>query len=529
MNRGIVHFMQTQHARTAGKTSQSEKKHRKFSITTQLRLRSSAEWMRARNTQIYKRFQQAVADVPAYTSFLKKQHFEPTSVRGGKDVTCIPPISKQNYLRAFPWKELITRNGLTEKSLVLTATSGSTGQPFYIPRTDELHDASAVMHKLFLERSGLDPMEPTLVMVCFGMGVWIGGLLTYEAFRRASATDWPLTVITPGVSKKEIFDTLERIGPAYTQLILCGYPPFIKDLLDDGASQGIRWRKWDMRIVCAAEAFSERFRDYLLKKTGMKDPYRSVMNIYGSAELGTMATETPLSILLRRLALNNNSLYRKLFSEAHRLPTLAQFVPDFTAFEAGEDGTVYATAGSVLPFVRYSIGDQGGVFTYDDAQRWCAESGMNLRSEITRAGIADTVTELPFVYLYERADLSTKLYGAIIFPEHVKVGLQDPAFEKVVTGRFTMTTEHDANHNEYLEVNVELQHGVEDDAALREALSASIVKSLSASSGEYQNNRVNMGDRVSPRVVLWQHEDPKYFNPSIKQKWVLKPKDGQAA
>jgi phenylacetate-CoA ligase len=487
-----------------------------------LRTNDSADWLQATSAAILNRFKDAYKNVPAYRHFLERLGVDGSSIRSAKSIEHIPPITKANYLRVHPWDKLSRSGALAKESLILTATSGSTGQPFYIPRTDEVHNASMVFHRLFVERSGLDPAKPTLVVVGFGMGVWIGGILTYEAFRRISEGGWPLTVITPGVNKKEIFEALTHVAPAYEQLILCGYPPFVKDLIDDAPQHGVDFKRWDMRIVCAAEAFSEHFREYLMQKTGMKDPYRSVMNIYGSAELGTMATETPLSILLRRLAVKHEALYRKLFSEAHRLPTLAQFIPDFVSFEAGKGGEVYATSGTALPFIRYDIGDQGGVFTYAEAAQRCAEVGIDLNAEMKKAGIDDTVMELPFVYLYERADLSTKLYGAIIFPEHVKIGLQNPDFEKSITGRFTMTTEHDAKHNEYLEINIELQHGIKDGEPMREAITESVIKSLSASSGEYQNNRVNMGERVTPRLVFWSHEHPKYFNPSIKQKWVLR-------
>jgi phenylacetate-CoA ligase len=492
------------------------------SFIAKLRMNDSADWAAATRTAILNRFKDAYKNVPAYRHFLERLDVDPASIRSVKSIEHIPPITKANYLRVHPWDKLTRSGALAKESLILTATSGSTGQPFYIPRTDEIHNASMVFHRLFIERSGLDPAKPTLVIVGFGMGVWIGGILTYEAFRRISESGWPLTVITPGVNKKEIFEALTHVAPAYEQIILCGYPPFIKDIVDDAPQHGVEWKRWDMRIVCAAEAYSEHFREYLMQKTGMKDPYRSVMNIYGSAELGTMATETPLSILLRRLAVKHEALYRKLFSEAHRLPTLAQFIPDFIAFEAGKNGEVYATGGTPLPFIRYDIGDQGGVFTYADAVQRCAEVGIDLNAEMKNAGIDDTVMELPFVYLYERADLSTKLYGAIIFPEHVKIGLQNPDLEKSITGRFTMTTEHDAKHNEYLEINIELQHGVKDGEPIRAAIVESVIKSLSASSGEYQNNRVNMGERVTPRIVFWPHEHPKYFNPSIKQKWVVR-------
>lgn len=515
-------------SRSSARTHKQKKTYERspsFSVSpsfiAKLRTNESSDWLKATSAAVLKHFKDTYKSVPAYRHFLERLGIDAASIRTAKDIVKIPPITKANYLRVHPWDKLCRTGALAHEPLVLTATSGSTGQPFYIPRTDEIHSAAMVFHRLFVERSGLDSKKPTLVIVGFGMGVWIGGVLTYEAFSRISENGWPLSIITPGVNKKEIFEALTRIAPAYEQIILCGYPPFIKDIIDDAPEHGVEWSRWDMRIVCAAEAFSEYFREHLMQKTGMKDPYRSIMNIYGSAELGTMATETPISILLRRLAIKNEGLYRKLFSKAHRLPTLAQFIPEFVSFEAGVGGEIYATGGTALPFVRYDIGDQGGVFSYADAVEKCKEAGINLPAEVKKAGIADTLMELPFVYLYERADLSTKLYGAIIFPEHVKIGLQNPALEKYITGRFTMSTESDAEHNEYLEINIELQHGVNDGESIRTTLVESVVKSLSASSGEYQNNRVNMGDRVLPRIVFWPHEHPKYFHPGTKQKWVI--------
>jgi phenylacetate-CoA ligase len=495
------------------------------SFIAKLHTNESADWSRATDTFILTRFKDAYENVPAYQRFLKRYRVDAQSIKSPADIERIPPITKVNYLRVHPWEKLCRTGALANDPLVLTATSGSSGLPFYIPRTDDvMYDKSMVFHRLFVDRSGLDPKKPTLVVVAFGMGVWIGGILSYEAFRRISESGWPLSVITPGVNKKEIFEALTHIGPAYEQIILCAYPPLAKDIIDDGADHGVKWKRWDIRIVCAAEAFSEHFREYLMQKIGAKDPYRSIMNVYGSAELGTMATETPLSILLRRLAIKDEKLYKNLFSEAHRLPTLAQFIPDFVSFEAGKGGEIYVTGGTAMPFIRYDIGDLGGVFSFDDAMRKCKEVGVDLDAEIKRARITDTISKLPFVYLYERKDLSTKLYGAIIYPEHVKIGLQNPELEKFITGRFTMTTENDEKHNEYLEINVELLHDVKDGEPIRKALTDSVMVSLSRASGEYLYLMGLVREKVIPRIVFWPHEDPKYFHPGIKQKWVVKSK-----
>ncbi len=484
--------------------------------------KSSAMWNKVIEEHILSIFKNASNKVPAYKTFLQQHSVDVTTIQEVGDIERIPSITKQNYLRTYPWQELCVDGSFAGKSLVLTATSGSTGEPFYIPHADAVRQAHKYFMRQFIEHSGLDSRKSTLVIGCFGMGVWIGGLLTYEAFRRISEDGWPLTVITPGVNKKEIFDALKHVGASYEQLILCGYPPFIKDIIDEGSSHDIEWKRWDMRVVCAAEAFSEKFRDYLIQKTGIKNTYRSVINIYGSAELGTMATETPLTILLRRLAIKNTVLYEKLFKIAHRLPTLVQFVPNIIAFEQDHKGALYATGGTALPFIRYNIGDNGGVFSYDDAVRLCREVGIDLVAEAEQAGIVNTIDELPFVYLYERADLSTKLYGAIVYPEHVKNGLQQPEFDEHTTGRFTMETEHDENHDEFLKIHVELKHGVEEGNVIEKKLVWSIVQSLVEASSEYQYLHSTVCDKVVPRIEFWKHEHPKYFSPTIKQKWVVR-------
>ena len=481
----------------------------------------SASWTRMQADYMLDIFKNAAKHVPAYRSFLREHGMLAKDIKSTDDFLRVPPMSKNNYLRKHSWEDLCLPGALASHPLVLTATSGSTGKPFYFPRTTAIDEQSYIFHKTFLENSGLDPAEPTLVLVAFGMGVWIGGLITYEAFKRISDRDFPLTILTPGVNKKEIYDALREVGPQYTQLILCGYPPFVKDIIDDGPASGINWKQYDMRIVCAAEGFSEDFRQYIIRKTGMKNAYRDIMNIYGSADLGTMATETPISILVRELSLKSPSLFARLFSEATRLPTLAQYIPSFVSFES-VDNRIYCTAGNALPMIRYEIGDHGGVMTFAELKRHFADEGIDLKAEIKKAGIADTISELPFVYIYERADLSTKLYGAIIYPEHVKHGLMHKELEPFVTTKFTMFTKHNEKQDEYLEVNVELKENAVESAELLEKVTECVMQGLMVKSAEHKNTVGAMGDKVRPHIVFWRHAHPEHFSLGAKHKWVKK-------
>ncbi|MBU6431318.1 hypothetical protein KGQ29_03000, partial [Patescibacteria group bacterium] len=210
----------------------------------------------------------------------------------------------------------------------------------------------------------------------------------------------------------------------------------------------------------------------------------------------------------------------------NRLPTFAQFNPEFINFES-VDKNIYCTGNNTIPFVRYEIGDNGGVINFAEADSIFKAYGLDIRKEARRAGFQNMIFELPSVYLYERSDMSTKLYGAIIFPEYVKDGLENPKLANSVTGKFTMFTKHDKKQDEYLEINVELKNGVKAGKVLEKEIKKSINESLLRNSAEHRNNAHMMGEKVSPKIILWLYEHPLYFKGGAKHKWVNKEAPSQ--
>ena len=85
---------------------------------------------------------------------------------------------------------------------MISSTSGSTGEPFYFPRNEQLDWEYSILAEMFLRNSSYNYKEPTLIIVGFGMGVWIRGLLTYKsseiAFQR---WHYPISIITRGINK----------------------------------------------------------------------------------------------------------------------------------------------------------------------------------------------------------------------------------------------------------------------------------------------------------------------------------------
>lgn len=488
-------------------------------IQALLKRQSSDAWMRVGKKRALALFLEAARRVPAYKDWLKKHSIPAARIKTWHDWQQVPMVTKQNYLRQYPLKSLCW-DGTLKRPLVFTATSGSTGEPFYFPRERQILDWQySLILESFLRQSTRGTNGPILVIICFGMGVWIGGLMTYHAFALAAErAGLPVSIITPGINKKEIWQALRELAPQFAETILVGYPPFLKDIVDEAKSERVALKRLPLRFVFAAEAITERFRHYLAEAAGIGNPARDMINIYGSADLGAMAFESGVSVVLKDVLRRRGRLARTLFPSALKWPTVAQFNPLFVQFEAPE-GNILVTGNNTLPLVRYGIGDRGGVWSFTEMQNQCQKAGVNLPGLSRRAGLT-SIPQLPFVYVFERSDFSTKLYGATIYPEHVRLALQHESLHRSVTGKFVLETVYDVRHNQRLDIHVELKNGVKAAKRLERATVERVVKSLLLSNEEYRNNFGSIPKKVTPRIYLRPHEHPAYFKPGIKQRWV---------
>ena len=482
--------------------------------------RKSGYWMRKRETCSLDLFHTAAKQVPAYADFLKINSINPKNILNWKDFQKVPPVNKDNYLRMYKLADLCWGGNLKNPG-VLTATSGSTGEPVYFLRNDNLDWQYSVILESFLKRNKISTTEPTLVVVCFGMGLWIAGIITYKAFELAAQRNhYPLSIITPGINKRDIFNALRNIASQYKQIIFAGYPPFIKDIIDGADELNIDLKKFSIRILFAAEAISEEYRDYVVEKTGISDYNKDIINIYGSADIGAMAFETGLPIWVKRRSIKDNKLFNNVFSPINKTPTLAQFIPDFINFEE-VGGELLLTGDSSVPLIRYAIGDHGGVFSFNELKTKFEKHGINIEAEMKNDGSADLINELPFVYVYERKDLSATFYGLLIYPEWIKPTFFETKIRDLVSGKFVLITRYDVNSNQFLEVNIELKKGVRATDKVEKMILERIVNQLQKVSSEYRELLNNLKEKAYPRLKLWQTEDLTYFTPGIKQKWVL--------
>ncbi len=487
-------------------------------IIQEVKTKKSIFWDNLKKEKTLSLFRLATTQVPAYQNFLKSHKIKIESIKKASDLASLPTTDKKNYLRKYSLCE-VTTNGHLGKPLIFTSTSGSTGDPFYFHRSFELDWQASIIHELFYLQGNYKKDEPVLVVVCFGMGIWIGGLITYQAFHLVQERGYNISLVTPGINKEEIFKSLKNLRASYKNIILVGYPPFIKDILNEGPANGIDWHKFRVRLLFAAETFTESFREHVATLIHSKNPLLDTMNIYGTADLGAMAFETPLAILIRRLCANHKTLSELIFNNIKKTPTLCQYIPSFTAFDTDGENLL-ASGYNSIPLVRYSLGDHGGIYSFDEVVSKFSQTGLDLKREAKMAGIEDFWYELPFVYVYERDDFSIKLYGATIYPEHIREALQSVRLTPYLTGKFTLITKYDRKNNQYMEVNCELKNGHKSSKALNKKVKQLVIKKLLEKNAEYSNNFKSIPKKVEPHIVLWSHEHILYFKPGTKQKWV---------
>ena len=101
----------------------------------------------------------------------------------------------------------------------------------------------------------------TLAVICLALGSWVGGMYTSAACRHLAVKGYPITVVTPGNDVAEILRVVRELAPLFDQVVLAGYPPFVKNVVDVGLAQRIDWPAFRVKLVLAGEVFSEEWRD----------------------------------------------------------------------------------------------------------------------------------------------------------------------------------------------------------------------------------------------------------------------------
>ncbi len=473
-------------------------------------------------------FREVAATVPAYCAFLAERGIDPAAIRTPSDFAGLPLTSKANYLQRHKLADLC-RDGRLEGCDFIAVSSGSTGTPTFWPRSlgDELAIA-ARFEQVFHDSFRADERR-TLAVVCFALGSWVGGMFTAACCRHLAAKGYPITVVTPGSNRDEIWRVVRALAPQFEQTVLLGYPPFLKDAIDGGIAQGLDWRPLGLKLVLAGEVFSEDWRSLVGERSGSTDPCRDSASLYGTADAGVLGNETPLTVCIRRFLAGNPAAARQLFGES-RLPTLVQYDPFSRYFETveGEDGskTLLFSGSNGVPLIRYHIADNGGLVGHADMLRFLADWKFDpvaaLGGDAAAGGRG--LHPLPFAFVFGRSHFTVSYFGANVFPENVSVGLEQPGVSALVTGKFVLQAREGLAAAPHLAIAVELAPGEAESAGAGDPRAAAIADSILAQLLRLNSEFANYTppEYRRPRVSLHPAGDPDWFPPGVKHRYTRK-------
>lgn len=461
-------------------------------------------------------FHRCAKAVPAYQKFLKAHDVSFADISSYSAFRTLPLMNKADYMKAYPLPARCFDGKLSGSDRV-AVSSGSTGQPTFWPRSVKNEMDVAVRFEQVFHDSFRAHERSTLAVVCFALGNWVGGIYTTSCCWHLARKGYPLMVATPGNNKTEILRVVREMSLHFEQTVLLGYPPFVKDVIDAGAAEGIDWKVFSPKLVFAGEVFSEEWRSLIGQRIGSDSPCFDVSSLYGTADGGVLGNETPLSIAIRRWLAEHPDAAHHLFGES-RLPTLVQYDPSSRFFEVHED-TLVVSGESDVPLVRYHIADKGGLLTYDEMWGFLRKQGVKSLNEL---GLNDDFLprNMPFVYIFGRADFTVSFYGANIYPENVTVGLEQTEIMGWVTGKFVLETRDDEDGDKYLHIAVELLPDIAPDETMVSTITTSIRTQLLRLNSEFAN--YTPVEKQLPKITLCSFADPAYFPVGVKHRYTRK-------
>lgn len=363
----------------------------------------------------------------------------------------------------------------------------------------------------------------------------ISGVFTAFCTRSLSQKEYLISQITPGNNPDEIL-RISSLFSLFDQVVLMGYPPFVKMIIDKGNTVSAEyWKPYHLKFVFAGEVFSEEWRSLLAARSHVDDLEKDIVSMYGTADAGVLATETVLSVKLRRFFASNPGISKSFF-KLDRIPSLMQYDPLTRYLEIKQDDNTLAVSALpwtlmgetdeeaakrlALPLEKYAIGDNGGIINFEDMIKF-----VNLNKEvdpISVHSIMDLIESgsryrvLPFVWVFGRKFWTVSLYGANVFVENVMAGLEQPEISEFVTSKFVLSVSGDPDDCRLL-IRIELVTSNIPEK-FKETCGLVIKDQITRLNSEYKNYVPEQ--KQIPEIVLHSTGDLPYFKTGVKHQYI---------
>ncbi|MGM5488196.1 MAG: hypothetical protein ACQESG_04570 [Nanobdellota archaeon] len=440
-------------------------------LLTKLSITSSPlllEWM----THHYARSmaRRCARRVPAYKRFLERNGVK--MPRGAPD--SLPVTTKKNYI--FPSKlSDLCIDGNPKAANLLVKSSGHSGrEQLWAKSNAELAigkvSLAAALDTIF------DLSKPTLAINGYILSSWVTGCSFALMGHESNA------LLNIGPKKQEILEAIKTYRKTYHQIIVLGYPPFIKQLVD--FAQDFRWE--GVHFFVGGEYFPESFRQHIIKKT-----HGRLIGGYGTSDFGIIGgIETEGSIKVRQAAKKNFELFHDLYQDATCNPVLFQLSPSLYATAKNRElhfTTVFPE--TCMPLVNYNLKDRGGVISYKQMRSILRKHDLNIGFDL----------KLPFIFVEGRSTGALKYYAFMIYPENIKQAIyRNPSIAKHTTGNFHLSVDYQP---EQLNLTIELAKGVKKKG-LKQQFQDALDKSLIEINRGYASVREELSTKAKINVML---------------------------
>lgn len=435
-----------------------------------------------------------VKSTPAMKDFYKKNKVNLRKVKSLKSFKeNVPIINKHNYISVYQTEELCVKGRFPPRGM-LYKSSGSSGKPtLWVQSEDETRFYDSFIP--FGMEYAFDTLDKDYIILnCWAFGTWPTAI---EFSLGALKEDLVLNV---GTDLEEALRNIELFGDRY-EMVISGYPPFLKHMIEEGEMRGMNWKKYKLHLLSGGESFVEEWRDFMKEHLW---PHAKVYSSYGSTDKGIgEGIETMLTIAIRNLArvalyylisekkgreLAKNyfgsskhvvpkdkvsarnflyDLFGMDFDKERILPMLFQYDPTVyfnenykrkmpDGREVNEVVTTVLRDNITMPRVRYNIEDEGGVLAFKDVMRLLEKYGYDIQPVLKKLNISQkSIIPLPFLYIKNRSDGTISVDGANIFPEEVGEMIDNVKSISNIVNSFKMTVSDKGMFG----LNFELKHG----------------------------------------------------------------------
>jgi phenylacetate-CoA ligase len=394
-------------------------------------------------------FHRAAATVPFYKRLLATRGIRPARVTDIETFrAAVPIIAKRDVFASHRLADLVAGGSLDNIEALITS-SGATSASFSLGMVDRKGTQSMVQSiDRLLDMWFETAKKKTFMITTCSMGV------TFPTSLPGSSLS---------VRSDRALASLRALKPYYEQFIVASDVFFLKKLLEDGRSSGMRWRNWPVQFAIGGEWFPESYRQYLASvlqvDLGQRNPRTRILSSMGAAELGfNLCFETHDTVRLRQLASTDERLREALFGSIDTVPMIGHYDPSrwlielTTTQELGSGGGALVFTSIdldvAMPLVRYRTGDCGYILPHSRVSRILR--ALNYHAYVPRL-------KYPLLAVAGRTNQSITVRGKTVRPEFLRAVLySDRRLASLTTGQFTATT-----RGSQLRLRIQLQATIE--------------------------------------------------------------------